>query len=75
MVSHAGGFTEGCAAVVAGAFVFGCFDDVWCFGFLSGGAFVSFGSAWEAFGVFCVVSVSGGVHSSGGWGVGVFVAH
>lgn len=51
--------------MVAGAFVFGCFGYVDLFGFGSGGSFVSFGSAWEAFGAFCVVAVSGWVESSG----------
>ena len=59
----------------AGTFVFGCFDYVDLFGFGSGGACVAFGSAWETFGAFCVVAVAGGVESSGGRCVGVFVAH
>lgn len=57
-------FSEGRAAVVACGFFFGLYDDVWCFGFGSGGAFVAFGSAWKTFLAFCAVSVSCWVHSS-----------
>ena len=49
--------------MVAGAFLFGFFDYVYCFGFLSGGAFVAFGSSWETFSVFWVVAVACWVHA------------
>ena len=36
---------------------------------------MAFGSAWEAFRIFCVVACSGGVHSSGRRRVWVFMKH
>jgi hypothetical protein len=49
--------------VVAVVLLLGFFDDVWSFWFGSGCAFISFGSAWETFLAFSVVSDSSGVRS------------
>ena len=69
-----GGFVQWCAAVVACAFLFGCFSD-FGFRFASGDAYVPFWSSWETFYASCVVACSCRAHSSGRRRVWVFMKH
>ena len=57
-------FSEGTAAVVAYGFLFCGYDCVGLYGFLSGIAWVSFGSAWKTFSVFCAAAGAGCVEAS-----------
>lgn len=57
-------FSERAATVVAYGFLFCGYDCVGLYGFLSGSAFVSFGSAWKTFSAFCAAAGAGCVEAS-----------